>query len=125
MGDSERRIRAKARELGFCKVGFTSMDDLPRVSDQAQKRAYPQFFEEMIERGSHPRDLFPAGRSIIVLAYDYARHRYPEKLLRHVARTYLSRSYLPLEKRPRAIGSTLSRVSSPNRAYGSSPTEIS
>ena len=100
MGDLERRIRAKARELGFCRVGFTSMDDLPRVSDQAQKRAYPQFFEEMIERGSHPRDLFPEGRSIIVLAYDYARHRYPEKLLRHVARTYLSRSYLPLEKTP-------------------------
>ena len=49
MGDLERRIRAKASELGFCKVGFTSMDDLPRVSDQAQKRAYPQFFEEMDE----------------------------------------------------------------------------
>lgn len=95
-----QRIHAKAAELGFCKVGFTTMDDLPRASAEAVRRGYPDFFQGMIERGSHPRDLFPQGNSIIVLAYDYSRHQYPESLLPHVARTYLSRSYLPVEGSP-------------------------
>ncbi len=94
------RIRDKTAELGFCKVGFTTMDDLPRASTEAVRRGYPEFFQGMIERGSHPRDLYAQGCSIIVLAYDYSCHRYPENLLPHVARTYLSRSYLPLEGSP-------------------------
>lgn len=94
------RIRAKAIELGFCKCGFTTMDDFPRVSEEAARRSYPEFFQQMIERGSHPCDLFPDGRSIIVLAYDFSRIRFPEQLLPHVARTYLSRTYLPLAGSP-------------------------
>ncbi|MGI6221470.1 MAG: epoxyqueuosine reductase [Coriobacteriales bacterium] len=96
----KERIRKRAEELGFCKVGFTTPDDLPRVSEEAQRRDYPGFFQDMIERGSHPRDLMSRARSIIVLAYDYSELRYPEKLLPHVARTYLSHSYLPLEGTP-------------------------
>ena len=42
-GQLEDRIRAKAAELGFCKVGFTTMDDFPRVSEEAQRRGYPGF----------------------------------------------------------------------------------
>lgn len=30
------RIRQKAAELGFCKVGFTTMDDFPRVAIEAE-----------------------------------------------------------------------------------------
>ena len=96
----EDRIRAKAADLGFCKVGFTTMNDFPRVSGEATRRAYPTFFRNMIERGSHPRELWPQGASIIVLAYDYSRHRYPDNLVSHIGRTYLSRSYLPLEDSP-------------------------
>ena len=94
------RVRAKAAELGFCKCGFTTMDDLPRVSEEASRRRYPDFFQQMVERGSHPRELYPAGRSIIVLAYDFSRIRFPEKLTPHIARTYLSRTYLPLAGSP-------------------------
>ena len=54
----------------------------------------------MIESGSHPRDLMPDARSIIVLAYDYSELRYPDNLLPHFSRTYLSHSYLPLEDTP-------------------------
>ena len=96
----EDRIRAKACELGFCKAGFTTVEDLPRVSQLARTRAYPQFFQDMIEAGSHPARLMEGTRSIIVLAYDYSELRYPAKLLAHVSRTYLSRSYLPLPGTP-------------------------
>lgn len=96
----EERIRTTAAELGFCKVGFTTMDDLPRVSGEARRRDYVGFFQDMIERGSHPRELYPEGKSIIVLAYDYSEISYPDALLPHVARTYLSRSYLPLPDTP-------------------------
>ena len=96
----KERIRAKAAELGFCKVGFTTMDDFDFVALEAAWRGYPEFFQGMIERGARPKSLFEGGASIIVLAYDYARHRYPESLLPYVARTYLSRSYLPMEGSP-------------------------
>ena len=96
----EMRIKAKAAELGFCKAGFTSVDDLPRVSELAQAREYPGFFQDMIEKGSHPAQLMESARSVIVLAYDYSELRYPENLLPYVARTYLSHSYLPLPDTP-------------------------
>ena len=96
----EERIRERAMELGFCRVGFTTMDDLPRVVGEARRRGYIDFFQDMIERGSRPRELFSEGKSIVVLAYDYSEISYPEALLPHISRTYLSRSYLPLPDTP-------------------------
>ena len=94
------RIKAKAVELGFCKVGFTTVEDLPRVSQLARLRGYPGFFQDMIEKGSHPSLLMEDAQSVIVLAYDYSELRYPETLVPYVARTYLSHSYLPLPGTP-------------------------
>lgn len=96
----EDRIRERATELGFCKVGFTTMDDLPRASEKACERRYPERFQRMVDGGVRPRDLFPQGKSIVVLAYDYSKTAYPEKLLACVSRTYLSRSYLPIAGSP-------------------------
>lgn len=89
------RIKARAAELGFCKVGFTTTDDLPHVYEEAVRRNYPPFLMNIIERGSQPRLIAPEARSIIVLAYDYSATKFPENLVEHVGRTYLSRSFMP------------------------------
>lgn len=93
-------IMKRAEELGFCKVGFTTMDDLPRVYEEAQRRDYPEFLLGLAERGSHPQQLAPKAKSIIVLAYDYSEIEYPENLLPYVGRIYLSHSFIPREGDP-------------------------
>ncbi|WP_172135700.1 epoxyqueuosine reductase [Adlercreutzia sp. ZJ473] len=98
--DLKNRIKERAEELGFCKIGFTSMDDLPRVCEEARRREYPEFLLGLAERGSHPRQIAPEARSIIVLAYDYSEIDYPESLLPYIGRFYLSHSFMPREGTP-------------------------
>ncbi|MGI6033916.1 MAG: epoxyqueuosine reductase [Coriobacteriales bacterium] len=90
-------IREKAGELGFCRVGFTTMEPFGRVREKVRERAYPSMFDKLFEVGTEPKDIFPLGKSIIVLARDYSDIDFPESLLPHIARAYLSRSYLPID----------------------------
>lgn len=98
--DLKERIEEKARELGFCKIGFTTADELPRVAEEVRRRQYPGYLSKLVERGAHPRELMPEAKSIIVLAYDYSDIDFPESLTRHVGRTYLSRTFIPREGTP-------------------------
>lgn len=98
--DLKARIKAHAEELGFCKIGFTTVDDLPRVYEEAQRRDYSEFLLGLAERGSHPQQLAPKAKSIIVLAYDYSEIDYPENLLPYVGRIYLSHSFIPRDDTP-------------------------
>lgn len=91
----KERIKTRAAELGFCKVGFTTTDDLPFVYEETVRRNYPPFLKMIVEKGSQPRLIAPEARSIIILAYDYSGTEFPENLVEHVGRTYLSRSFMP------------------------------
>lgn len=91
----EKQIKEYALELGFCKCGMTSVEKLGRVLPEAVLRGEYDYWLEKFEKGIDPREIYPDGRSVIVLAYDYGECDFPEKLLPMVGRAYLSRSYLP------------------------------
>lgn len=94
------RIKKRVAELGFCKVGFTTTDDLPRVYEDTVARDYPEFFVNFANTGSKPHLVSPEAKSIIVLAYDFSSTEYPKNLLSSIGRFYLSRSFMPLEGTP-------------------------
>ena len=100
-------VKEKALELGFSRVGITTCDDfsdyerdvVSRGDDYAWYRQNPS----LAFPGAHPRDLFPEGESIIVTAYGFGRFAYPERLVKHIGRAYLSRSYSPLPESIHAL----------------------
>ena len=98
MHELTRRIKEKALELGYARVGI------------APAARYPELLEELGQRDGYERwkgdtspfptmadpfSVMPEAKSIISLVWSYGAVDYPETLLRHVARTYLSRSYCP------------------------------
>lgn len=88
-------IKAYALSLGFCKAGISDMQKNERVLSEAQTRDGYEYWLDRFEVGADPKCLMPEGKSVIVLAYDYARVDFPENLLSLIGRAYLSRSYLP------------------------------
>ena len=98
--DLKERIVTHAKELGFCKIGFTTADDLPRVYEQTVERDYPETFLKMAETGARPREIAPDAKSIIVLAFDFSDIDYPKEMLERVGMVYLSQSFLPLDGSP-------------------------
>lgn len=91
----EEKIKNYASDLGFCKVGITTVDDFPRAAEETRRRAYPKPLLEQVVAGTHPRGIVPEARSIIVLAYDYSHIAFPAKLARHIGHAYLSRTFIP------------------------------
>ena len=91
----ETEIQEFAHHLGFCACGFTSAEDLKRGVPEAIARGGYENWLDWFREKSHPRGMYPEGKSILVLAYDYARCAFPEKLLPFIGRVYLSRSYSP------------------------------
>lgn len=88
-------IKEYARELGFCKIGISPMQKYERLLAEAQARNNYGYWLESFGMGADPGNLMPEGKSVIVLAYDYARCDFPENLLKMIGRVYLSRCYLP------------------------------
>ena len=93
MHELTRRIKEKALELGYARVGI------------APAARYPELLEELGQRDGYERwkgdtspfptmadpfSVMPEAKSIISLVWSYGAVDYPETLLRHVARTYLS-----------------------------------
>lgn len=97
-----KKIKMKALELGFSKVGITTADDF--VDYEREIRSRPDYDlwvnterGAYLGTGSRPRSFYPEARSIVCAVYGFGNIKFPEALLKHVARAYLSRSYLPLE----------------------------
>ncbi|MCC8185318.1 epoxyqueuosine reductase [Cloacibacillus porcorum] len=100
------KIKRRALELGFAKVGITTADDFPEYEAELHYRPgyrpwiNPDRSEDpersyLIE-GVRPRGIMPGAKSIVCAVYDYSRLAYPEELTASVARAYLSRAYVPL-----------------------------
>ncbi|MEZ5345852.1 MAG: tRNA epoxyqueuosine(34) reductase QueG [Pyrinomonadaceae bacterium] len=71
------RIKAKATEIGFDKVGIVKAEDLAGEGDRLKKwlargyHAEMKWLEREPEKRSDPRILFPGCKSLIVLALNY------------------------------------------------------
>lgn len=88
-------IKAFALSLGFCKAGVTGAQRYERVLSEASARQGYDRWLKRFQKGADPICLMENAKSVIVLAYDYARCHFPENLLPLVGRAYLSRSYPP------------------------------
>ena len=95
-----KKIKMKALELGFSKVGVTTADDFTEHEQELISRPDYAPFVNLQETGRlidgcRPRKFYPEGKSIICTVYGFGNILYPEELTPYVGRTYLSRSYLP------------------------------
>ena len=88
-------IKTFALNLGFCKIGISDAQKYGRVLSEATDREGYDYWFDSFHKGADPKSLMSDAKSVIVLAYDYARCHFPENLLQMIGRAYLSRSYLP------------------------------
>jgi len=96
-----KKIKMKALELGFDKVGITTVDEFAEHEREMNSRPdYTPWVNapktgRLID-GCRPKTFYPEGKSIICTVYGFGDVLYPEELTSYVGRTYLSRSYSPL-----------------------------
>lgn len=90
-------IKDYALHLGFCKVGISPMQKYERLLKEARERENYDYWLERFCVGADTENLMPAGKSVVVLAHDYAQCNYPENLLPMIGRAYLARCYGPQE----------------------------
>ena len=103
MGKKEltKKIKMKALELGFSRVGITTTDEFAEHAHELSSRPDYAAWVNTPETGRlidgcRPREFYPEGQSIICTVYGFGDVLYPEELTPYVGRTYLSRSYSPL-----------------------------
>lgn len=91
-------IKQHALDLGYSKVGITSADAFPEYAAMLQARSDSYAFYINSPRkpleGTEPRNIYPTAKSIISVAYDYAREAFPHEFLGKIGRAYLSRCYI-------------------------------
>lgn len=93
------RIKAKALELGYTKVGICPADDFTDYVRTLEGR--PDTYDFYIKReaspllGARPKKAVPEAESIISLAYGFAHINYPQTLLDKIGRAYMARCYKP------------------------------
>lgn len=95
-----QKIKSKALELGFAKVGITNAEDFSDYLEELESR-FPTYnwlvkWSKSPQTGAKPRLFMPEAQSIVCTVYDYSKIKYPEKLTASVGRAYLSRTYLPV-----------------------------
>jgi len=99
--DLTRKLKMKALELGFSKVGITTTEEFAGHAQELRTRPdYAPWVNtpqtgRLID-GCRPKEFYPEGNSIICTVYGFGDMLYPEELTPYVGRTYLSRSYSPL-----------------------------
>lgn len=95
------KIKAKALDLGYTKVGICPANDFPDYLQTLEGR--PVTYDFYLNRetdpllGATPKIAAPEAKSIISLAYGFAHIDYPEKLLGKIGRAYMARCYKPKE----------------------------
>ena len=93
-----RQIKDFALDLGYHYVGITTAEPFTWFAEEleSRKEAYQWITDgrlKMIECAT-PTNIMPSAKSIIVVAYDYAREGFPPELIGKIGRLYQSRSYV-------------------------------
>ena len=94
------KIKLKALDLGFVKVGITTADDFHDYIDKLMSRKNYEFLIDKGEKssiimGSKPKSVAKEAKSIISIIYSYSHIDFPEKLIDKVGRAYQTRCYIP------------------------------
>jgi epoxyqueuosine reductase len=96
-------VKEFALELGYSKVGVTSANSFPTYIAELESRSemYSFYIEDPRQplRGADPKNRMPSAKSIISVAYDYAKESFPEELTGKIGRLYLARCYNAPEHR--------------------------
>ena len=93
-------VKRTAIELGFARVGVTTPDAIEGYEDELLRRSGYDLWNvadptSKLRTAPHPLQEVPGVKSVISLVRAVEQIAYPEKLLDHAGRIYLSRSYLP------------------------------
>jgi epoxyqueuosine reductase len=92
-------IKEYALSIGYDRVGFTTADSFPLYDKELNERrdmyAWAASSTLQIFKSSDPRNILLEARSIVVTAYDYFRHSYPEEMEGKVGRVYQSVGGIP------------------------------
>jgi epoxyqueuosine reductase len=92
-GLTKEDIIAKACELGFEDVGFTTADPfdthLDFLKDRQDEYGWAEATGLKLMEGTDPKTVMPDARSIIVLMEVYFKKRFPRQMEGHFGRCYL------------------------------------
>jgi epoxyqueuosine reductase len=87
------QVKAKAAELGFADIGFTSAEPFSHqrkvLKERREEYAWVSNLGLNLEGGTNPASILPSARSIIVLLELYFNQAFPEAMERHFGRCYL------------------------------------
>ena len=95
-----QKVKRKALELGFARVGVTTPDEIAGYEDVVCAREgyalwNPQDPSTKLRTAAHPREKVPGVKSIISLVRAVGGIDFPANLLQHAGRIYLGRCYVP------------------------------
>ena len=93
-----QEIKDFALDLGYHAVGVTTAEPFTWYAEEleARREAYQWVVDgrlKMIDCAT-PTSVMPSAKSIVVVAYDYAREGFPPELVGKIGRLYQSRSYV-------------------------------
>jgi epoxyqueuosine reductase len=94
--DPKELILKRSARYGFDAVGFTAVDQpwpagaRLEAFVEAGRHGTMDWFEETLERRSHPRALWPEARSAVVFGMSYGPDRDPLEILAHRDRAAIS-----------------------------------
>ena len=88
----KRRLREKALEIGFAGAGFTNTEPLDLYLQEwfRPPQMYGWLFTNSFDtrKSAWIKDKYPWARSVLVLARNYHRHRFPQALTGVIGRYY-------------------------------------
>ncbi len=95
-GDLRPRLEQKARDEGFARLGICRPDSVPQIADRLARfvtlgrHGDMGWMAERMQWRGNPAALWPAARSIIMLAEPYTPAHDPTEVLRHPTRAAIS-----------------------------------
>ena len=93
-----RETKDFALDLGYHYVGITTAEPFTWFAEELESRrdAYRWVIDGRLKMTecATPTSIMPTAKSIIVVAYDYAREGFPPELVGKIGRLYQSRSYV-------------------------------
>lgn len=106
-------IKDFALDLGYSKIGITTVDGFPDYIAELESRRemYSFYIEDPRQplKGADPKSIMPSAKSIISIVYDFSKESYPKNLIGKIGRLYQARCLNASEHRINGIRPRLMR----------------